>query len=87
MGIELLEVRSGEFSSRPLRRNGKGAQGTREAVGKEIREVIDVCRGEEGEKMRANAELMRKEFRQAWEGGPARTEMATFLGKYTHLQL
>ena len=33
-------------------RNGFAAKGTREAVGKEFREILDACRGEQGEEMR-----------------------------------
>ncbi|KAF9559428.1 UDP-Glycosyltransferase/glycogen phosphorylase [Agrocybe pediades] len=88
LAIELLQVRTGEHASKPLRRNGKGAAGTREAVGKEIREVLDACRGEKGAQMRRNVEMMKMEFLSAWEKeGPARKELERFLKRYTDLKI
>ncbi|KAF9551249.1 UDP-Glycosyltransferase/glycogen phosphorylase [Agrocybe pediades] len=88
LAIELLEVRTGEHASKPLRRNGKGAAGTREAVGTEIRDVLDACRGEKGAQMRRNVEKMKTEFLSAWEKeGPARKELEKFLKRYTNLNV
>jgi hypothetical protein len=44
-------------------RNGLAAKGTRETAGKEIREVLDACRGAQGEELRTNAEEMKRKFR------------------------
>ena len=48
-------------------RNGFAAKGMREAVGKEFREVLDACRGEQDEELRRNAEEMKWKFEKAWE--------------------
>jgi hypothetical protein len=64
-------------------RHGRAAKGTREAVGKEFREVLDACRGEQGEELRRNAEAMKQKFEKAWEeGGEAKLELNAFLEKY-----
>jgi hypothetical protein len=64
-------------------RNGLAAQGTREAVGKEIRQVIDACRGEQGAELRRNAEEMKWKFEKAWEDdGEAKRELNAFLERY-----
>ncbi|KAG5650746.1 hypothetical protein H0H81_011177 [Sphagnurus paluster] len=81
-GIELFEVRTGK-GLRPIYRNGKTPKGTREAVGEEIRYVVDMCRGPEGEELRRNAERLKVEFNCAWEeGGSARLAMRQFLKDY-----
>ncbi|KAF9554030.1 UDP-Glycosyltransferase/glycogen phosphorylase [Agrocybe pediades] len=88
LAIELLEVRVGEHAVKPLRRNGKAAKGTREAVGAEIRSVIDLCRGEKGIAMKENAEKMKEEMKKAWSvDGPARKEVNAFLSSYTSLDV
>ena len=64
-------------------RNGRAAKGTREAVGEEFRQVIDACRGEQGEQLRRNAEGMKGKFAKAWEdGGEAKQELRAFLERY-----
>ena len=64
-------------------RNGLAAKGTREAVGKEIRQVIDACRGERGEELRRNAEELKRKFEKAWEDdGEAKRDLNTFLEQY-----
>ena len=61
-------------------RNGLAAQGTREAVGKEFREVIDICHGEKGKKLRRNAQELKGKFQKAWDDdGEARRELKAFL--------
>ncbi|KAG5637116.1 hypothetical protein H0H81_005709 [Sphagnurus paluster] len=81
-GIELFEVRSGRGLG-PIYRNGKTPKGTREAVGEEIRRVLDICKGEEGDQMRRNAERLKVEFRNVWEkGGSAILEVQKFLKDY-----
>jgi hypothetical protein len=68
----------------PLARNGIAAEGTREAVGIEIRQTIDLCRSEKGQEMRNNAEKLKAKFVQSWEeDGLARQEIRRFLHKYT----
>ena len=69
---------------KPLARNGLAAEGTREAVGIEIRQTIDLCRSEKGQVMRSNAEQFKLKFAKAWEdGGTARQEIRKYLHKYT----
>ena len=83
VAFELFQVRTGE-GLKPLARNGIAAEGTREAVGIEIRQIIDLCRSEKGQVMRSNAEQIKLKFAKAWEeDGAARQEMRKFLCKYT----
>ena len=64
-------------------RNGLAAQGTREAVGKEIRQVIDACRGEKGKEFRRNAQELKGKFQKAWDDdGEAKRELRAFLERY-----
>jgi len=64
-------------------RNGLAPKGTREAVGEEFRQVIDACRGEQGEELRRNAEELKRKFEKAWEdGGEARREVNAFLERF-----
>ncbi|KDR69167.1 hypothetical protein GALMADRAFT_145572 [Galerina marginata CBS 339.88] len=85
VAIELIEVRTGEHGLKPLLRNGRAAKGTREAVGLEIREVIDSCRGAKGKELRKNAEDMQSKFAEAWQdNGISRKELRAFLGKYIY---
>ena len=82
VAFELLQVRTGE-GLKPLARNGVVAEGTREAVGIEIRRTIDLCRSEKGQEMRNNAEQVKVRFAQTWEkNGRARQEIRKFLDKY-----
>ena len=48
-------------------RNGLAAKGTRQAAGKEIREILDACRGAQGEELRTNTEEMKRKFERTWE--------------------
>ena len=83
VAFELLQVRTGD-GLKALARNGFAAEGTREAVGIEIRQTIDLCRSEKGQKMRSNAEQLKVKFAQTWEeDGIARQEIRKFLHKYT----
>jgi hypothetical protein len=76
-------VRTGD-GLKPLARNGLAPQGTREAVGIEIRQTIDLCRSEKGQEMRRNVEQLKVKFAQAWEeGGMARKEIRKFLQMYS----
>ena len=81
-GFELFQVRSGE-GLKPLHRNGLTPTGTREAVGFEVRQTIDLCRSEKGQGIRSNAEKLKVKFAKAWdEDGIARQEIRNFLHKY-----
>ena len=58
--------------------------GSREAVGIEVRETIDLCRSERGQEIRGNAEKLKVKFAEAWEeDGAAQGEIRKFLHKYT----
>ena len=73
-------MRTGEHGLRPLLRNGRAAKGTREAVGVEIREIIDAARGPRGEQLRKNAQEMQVKFSGAWkEDGSSRKELLKFI--------
>ncbi|KAF9486600.1 UDP-Glycosyltransferase/glycogen phosphorylase [Pholiota conissans] len=84
VAIELVEVRTGEHGLKPIRRLGdRTPVGTREAVGREIREVIDHVRGEKGKEMATNAARVKKEIAQLWEeDGVGKKELAAFLEKF-----
>ncbi|KAH9476163.1 UDP-glycosyltransferase 84A1 [Psilocybe cubensis] len=83
VGIELIEVRLGEEGMKPLLRNGRKAQGTRKAVGKEFRDVLDLCRSEEGEDLRKNVLAIKAQFSECWgPTGASRREYESFLKKY-----
>ena len=83
VAFELFQVRTGD-GLKPLARNGIAAEGTREAVGIEIRQTIDLCRGEKGQVMRNNAEQLKLKFAKAWEDdGTAKQEIRKVLHKYT----
>ena len=58
--------------------------GTREAVGIEARQIIDLCRSEKGQELRSNAKKLKVMFAKAWEDdGAARKEIRNLLHKYT----
>jgi hypothetical protein len=83
VAFELVEVRTGPDGLKPMLRNGLAAKGTREAVGKEIRQVIDACRGERGEELKRNAEELKRKFEKAWEDdGEAKRDLNAFLERY-----
>jgi len=82
VAFELFQVRTGD-GLKPLARNGIAAEGTREAVGIELRQTIDLCRSETGQVMKNNAEQLKLKFAKAWEDdGIARQEIRKFLHKY-----
>ena len=84
MAFELFQVRTGQ-GLKPLHRNGLAAAGTREAMGIEARQIVDLCRSEKGQELRSNAEKLKVMFAKAWEeDGAARQEIRKFLHKYTH---
>ena len=81
-GFELFQIRSGE-GLKPLHRNGLTPAGSREAVGIEVRDTIDLCRSEKGQEIRGNAEKLKVKFAKAWEeDGASRQEILNFLDKY-----
>ena len=82
--FELFQVRSGE-GLKPLHRNGLTPAGSREAVGIEVRQTIDICRSEKGQEIRSNAEKLKVKFANEWEeeDGTAREEIRKFLHKYS----
>ena len=41
--------------------------GSREAVGIEVRQTIDLCRSEKGQEIRSGAERLKVNFAKAWE--------------------
>jgi hypothetical protein len=83
VAFELFQVRTGD-GLKPIHRNGLTPEGTREAVGIEIRKIIDLCRSKKGQELRSNAERFKVKFAKAWEeDGLARQEMHNFLLKYT----
>ena len=80
--FELFQVRSVD-GLKPLHRNGITPAGTREAVGIEVRQTIDLCRSEKGQEIRSNAEKLKVKYAKAWEeDGVARQEIRKFLHKY-----
>ncbi|KAG6905572.1 hypothetical protein DXG01_001911 [Tephrocybe rancida] len=84
VAFELHEVKT-NLQQKILYRTGKAVQGTREAVGDEIRRVLDACRGEEGTELRRNAEKLKEEFRGAWnEDGPSTVALKEFIHTYAH---
>ncbi|KAF8965569.1 UDP-Glycosyltransferase/glycogen phosphorylase [Flammula alnicola] len=84
VAFELIEIRTSEGGMKPMLRHGRAPKGTREAVGDEMRQVIDDCRGPKGETMRQNAEQLKKEFARSWEeGGEGKRELQAFLQQYT----
>ena len=81
-GFELFQVRSGE-GLKTLHRNGITPAGSREAVGIEVRQTIDLCRSDKGQEIRSNAEKLKVKFAKAWEeDGVTRQEIRKFLHKY-----
>lgn len=80
VAFELVEVRSGLGMKPILRLGGRKPEGTRDAVGREFREVIDSTRGEVGKAMRKNAESFKSELKSSWEeGGVAAQDLQAFV--------
>ena len=81
-GFELFQIRTGDIP-KPIYRNGVTPAGTREAVGIEVRETIDLCRSKEGQEMTRNAGNLKVMFAKAWkEDGAAKKAIRNFLLKY-----
>lgn len=84
VAFELIEVRTGESGLKPLHRTGRAPKGTREAVGVEMREVIDACRGPKGVELRKNAGDVQAQLLGAWkDDGVATQNLRAFLDKYS----
>ena len=84
VAFELFQVRTGQGPKGSVARNGLALEGTRHAVGIEIRQTIDLCRSEKGQELRRNAEKFKVKMEKAWEeDGVARREIRSFLHKYT----
>ena len=81
--FELFQVRSGD-GLKALHRNKITPAGSREAVGIEVRQTIDLCRSEKGREIRSNAEKLKVKFANAWkeEDGAATQEIRKFIYKY-----
>jgi len=83
VAFELFQIRTGQ-GLKPLHRNGLVPTGTREAVGIEARQIVDLCRGEKGQELRSNAKKLKAIFAKAWEDdGAARQEIRNLFNKYT----
>lgn len=83
VAFELIEVRTGVNDMKPILRSGRRATGTKEAVGKEFRQVLTECRGEKGDALRRNALELKGKLKEAWEeGGSSKLELNAFFEKY-----
>lgn len=79
VAFELIQVRTGVHGLKPLYR-GVQPTGTVEAVAAEARQVLQRAKGEEGQRKRKNAELIRDNLKAAWEeGGEGLESMRQFL--------
>lgn len=84
VGFELDQVKTALGPGKPVHDTGVEPAGTREAVGKEFREVIGKARGEEGKAMRGRAEVIKKALSEAWaEGGGSKKDLKALVNKYT----
>ncbi|GJE92128.1 glycosyltransferase family 1 protein [Phanerochaete sordida] len=73
VAYELLEVRTGAWGLKPLRRTGKAPTGTPEALRAEMRAVLEKAFGEDGARKRENIGKLRKGALGLWkDGGEAR---------------
>ncbi|KAJ7743917.1 hypothetical protein DFH07DRAFT_963932 [Mycena maculata] len=82
VAFHFIEVRTGKNGLRPLY-SGRAPEGTRVAVGAEIRAVIDLCRGEAGAAKRKNVERLKGELAEAWAaGGSSQVAMQAFFAKH-----
>lgn len=79
VAFELIEVRTG-LGLKPILSTGKTPKGTQDAVGTEMREVIDQCHGEIGQEKRKNVLRIKSELAKAWEHeGIARAAIREFI--------
>jgi hypothetical protein len=83
--FELLSVREGPAAQVPLRaqRAGIEVDFTVDGVRKEVRQLLAQMRGEEGARVRANAEKLGEAMAASWQqDGEARTQLEDMLRKY-----
>ena len=72
VAFELIQVRTGVHGLKPAYRcGGIKPTGTADGVAAELENVLNRMRGEEGERKRKAAEMVRERFRQGWEEGGA----------------
>ncbi|KAJ7454822.1 UDP-Glycosyltransferase/glycogen phosphorylase [Mycena latifolia] len=84
VAFELMEVRTGLGLQQPSYGSDKVPRGTREAVGIEIRSIIDDSRGDIGREKRKNVAELKLKLDEAWDDeGPARRAMQACLAPYT----
>jgi hypothetical protein len=82
VAVELYETKTA-IIGKPIFETGRSPAGTREAVAKEIREVIKKCRGAEGRELRRNVEKVKRSLSNAWKSdGPAKLELDKFVEMY-----
>ncbi|KAJ7108400.1 UDP-Glycosyltransferase/glycogen phosphorylase [Mycena crocata] len=82
VAFHLIEVRTG-LNGLQRMYSGRIPQGTREAVGIEMRSVIDQSRGGVGAGMREKAGRIQSEFAKTWaNGGSSQKAMCDFFAKY-----
>jgi hypothetical protein len=86
--FELLSVREGDGARPPLRvvQGGPSAKPidfTFDGVRAEVRELLALERGEEGRRVRENAEKLGAAMDASWQdGGEANVQLAAFMDKY-----
>jgi hypothetical protein len=82
--FELLSVRTGLGAQMPYRcRGGPSPDFSVEGVRKEVRELLERLKGEEGGRVRANAERLGEAYAKGWdEGGEAKTNLEQLLKLY-----
>ncbi|EIN06280.1 UDP-Glycosyltransferase/glycogen phosphorylase [Punctularia strigosozonata HHB-11173 SS5] len=80
VAYQLFEVRTGPEGLRPIYRTGKAPEGTIEAVRRELAEVLDKMRGEDGARKRENVKMIQQELTATVrEGGRARQAFVQLL--------
>jgi uncharacterized protein (DUF2267 family) len=77
-------VRTGVGAQLPYRcRDGPAPDFSVEGVKKEMRELLERLKGEEGQRIRANLESLSDAYGKTWdEGGEAKTNLEEFLKQY-----
>ena len=79
IAYELTEVRTGH-GLKPIYRTGKAPTATLDAVKDEMKRVLQLALGKDGEEKRKNIEMMKDDVNQLWkEDGLARKEFESFL--------
>lgn len=61
LGYELVEIRTGEYATKPICRTGKTPRGSIEALRAEALEILDKAFGADGQIKRANVLKLREE--------------------------